>query len=168
MRSSPLTPARCLQHAGPALTPPLGALPPPHSTRRFPRVSVSLGQTRGEHPPSATPRPTCSPAKGLGSAERGRAGRRQRAGRARTQPAQQQPRRCRPRGQPGHRAPAGPRSLQADGQVGSPTVPAGARSLYIRFRKNKGERERSKSVLCVKLDYARVAWILYNRRHDQT
>lgn len=41
-------------------------------------------------------------------------------------------------------------------------------SLLTPFQQNKGEQERSKSMLGVKLDYARVAWILYNHCHDQT
>lgn len=54
------------------------------------------------------------------------------------------------------------------GQVVFPGMSLHTRSLYIHFQKNKGEQERSKSVSCVKLDYAWVAWILYNRWHDQT
>lgn len=85
-------------------------------------------------------------------------------------PKEPEPQPCHPRGQtgPGTAAPVGPLSLQLNGRSRFPGVSVGARSRYLHFQKNKGEGERSKSMLCVKLDYAWVAWILYNHRHDQT
>lgn len=160
-------PAWCLQHARLSLTLGLWAVPPPpHSTRWFPRVSgFSRRSARQRGTDCGVPRleeylhslPTSSPAKGLCAAS--------------PDPLGANPRDVHgkhlAKGAGDQALPlAGMPQAGSRGLRGSP-VPAAGRAadaplLYIHFQKNKGEWEQSKSVLCAKLDYAWVAWILYN------